>query len=129
MLNTDKSFFMVFKSCRSNSTDSQELQIYSNDIDLVQIIGNFTIKRTYEFKYLGLILDETLKFDKHIDYVIKKTSSASGILWKMRHQLPQKTKKLIFQTALETHLLYMFGIRGSAPITSSSGCKSFKIGH
>lgn len=114
ILNTDKTFFMVFKSCKLKTDDPQEIVVRSLVTDSVQIDGDFVLKRTDEFKYLGLILDESLKFDRHIAYVAGKTSSASGILWKLRHQLPQHIKKLIYQTLLETHLLYMLTVWGCA---------------
>ena len=35
-----------------------------------------------DFKYLGLILDNYLCFDKHIDYVVGKTTMKLGVLYK-----------------------------------------------
>ena len=32
-------------------------------------VGNKLIRRTHATKYLGLIVDDTLKWDLHIDYI------------------------------------------------------------
>ena len=37
------------------------------------------INRTYVAKYLGLVIDEKLKFDVHVKHVCKKLSQLSGI--------------------------------------------------
>jgi len=56
-INFDKTEFMVFLKEHDHS-------IKLDDLQTVQLNGN-TIKRVYTFKYLGIILDPSLTYNKH----------------------------------------------------------------
>lgn len=47
-------------------------------------LNGVAIKRSYSFKYLGVVLDQTLSFNEHIDYVKKKVSKFTGMLSRVR---------------------------------------------
>lgn len=79
ILNSQKSYFMIFKSGNCQSPEVDEIVIDSLN-SYGTLCFNHTIKRVNEFKYLGLILDEKLRFDSHIQDIISKTSSAAGVL-------------------------------------------------
>jgi len=102
-LNFEKTNFMIFHS--------PFMKI--KDCDLINI-GNSAIKRVECMKYLGLLLDEHLKWDRHCGALESKLASISGILWKLKSKLPQVTKKLIYHTLFESHLNYMSIIYGTA---------------
>ena len=40
-------------------------------------------------KYLGVYLDDRLSWCRHIDYIVTKMSSATGVLYKLRRYIPQ----------------------------------------
>ena len=71
-LNVGKTKFMVF--CMRNKVVSYP--------DL-QINGN-TIERVKQFNFLGLILYESLSWDKHINHISLKVSKAIGILYRLK---------------------------------------------
>ena len=50
-------------------------------------INNETIKRRIEVKSLGVILDENLNWNSHINAVKSKISKNLGLLYKPRHYL------------------------------------------
>ena len=66
-LNTSKTSFMLF-SPKKMSINKFSLNIRGERIN-----------RTYVAKYLGLLIDEKLKFDVHIKHVCKKLSQTCGI--------------------------------------------------
>lgn len=114
VLNDTKTFYMIFNSLRSKITEDDIITIKEEETDVFKLAGIYTIKRTNNFKYLGLILDESLNFVEHIKHIEQKASSASGILWKLRHQFPQSIKKRIYQSLFESHLTYMIIVWGNA---------------
>jgi len=58
-------------------------------------LNNFAISQCSSVKYLGVTLDATLKFDNQISNIENKLSRAVGILYKIRHNMPQKTLKML----------------------------------
>ena len=48
------------------------------------------------FKYLGVILDNHLCFDKHIDYVVEKRTTRLGFLYKTRWLFDLETAKMLY---------------------------------
>ena len=42
------------------------------------------IDNVQEFKYLGIILDPHRLFDRHIDYIVDKSTTKLGLLYKTR---------------------------------------------
>ena len=49
-----------------------------------------------EDKFLGVIIDNKLKFDSHIDLVSKKISKSLGIIFRLRECLPQNKLKSLY---------------------------------
>jgi hypothetical protein len=86
-----------------------------NDKNLQSIIiNNTSIERVFEVRYLGLYIDHKLKWNRHINHIQTKISMATGILHKLKHRIPTNTKKLLYQTLIETHLSYLTTIWGTA---------------
>ena len=57
-----------------------------------------------EFKYRGIILDKYLCFDKHIDYIIDKSTTKLGMLYKTRWLFDLLTAKKLYCTLITTPL-------------------------
>ena len=56
------------------------------------------------FKYLGLILDKNLCFDMHIDYVVEKSTTKLGVLYKTRWLFDLPTAKMLYNALITQHL-------------------------
>ena len=55
----------------------------------------------YEAKYLGVVIDPELKFDKHIDYIAEKISKSIGILFKLKKlKIPMQILKQIYYSLI-----------------------------
>ena len=81
-LNKDKTEYMVAGS-------RQRVSKIENDPDVK--LGNCNIKRVRETKTLGVIIDDQLKWNSHIDNVITKVSKAIGMIRQMKAFVPQST--------------------------------------
>jgi hypothetical protein len=103
-LNKDKTNFIIFHNPQMKVVKPDQIFINS---DLI-------IKRVESIKYLGLIMDENLKWNFHYENLERKLASTAGILWKLRNKLPVKTKKLIYNSLFETHINYLATIHGTA---------------
>lgn len=103
-LNKAKTFYMI--------VHSPYMKI--NDNDSIVVRDGFSINRHRNAKYLGLYIDDNLKWDIHGQQLESKLSSTVGILWKLRNRLPIHVKKTIYHTLCETHISYMSMIWGTA---------------
>jgi hypothetical protein len=58
------------------------------------------------FNYLGIVLDENLKWKKHTELVGKKISKSSGILCKLKNYLPMDILLNIYNSLVLSYLTY-----------------------
>ena len=69
-------------------------------------IDNQVIERVNQVKYLGMILDENLNFNAHIDYTIKKASSRLGAVRRARKFLDISTSLVLYKSLVLPYLDY-----------------------
>lgn len=69
-------------------------------------INNNTIERCFQIKYLGLILDCDLKFDKHITSVCNKISKNIGVFYKLRPYVSTKTLVCLYYSFVYPFIIY-----------------------
>jgi hypothetical protein len=111
ILNVNKTNFIIFHSAYLTINDPNEIQIQNATTN-----GNsqFCIKRKNKIKYLGLMMDENLKWESHVSHVESKLASSAGALWKLKHHLSTNVKKRIYTSLFESHLLYLLPVWGSS---------------
>ena len=66
--------------------------------DLVIEISNTRLERVNKFKCLGVLLDNTLSWKDHVEYIGNKISSRLGILRRARKVLPKPTCQMLYNT-------------------------------
>ena len=81
-------------------------------------MGGHLLDRVKETKYLGIILNENLKWNSHINSVKKKISRGSYILSKIRHYVDIQTLKMLYYSLIHPHLNYCITSWGGAPPTT-----------
>ena len=75
--------------------------------------GGLPIAVNSNVKYLGLWIDENLKFDIHLKFVERKIACAVGILNKLKCYFPKETLLQLYHALIYPHLLYAIPIWGS----------------
>ena len=60
------------------------------------VMGDHNLERMTNTKFLGVILQENLKWDKHIQFVADKVNKISGLLYLTRHKLSFNAMKHIY---------------------------------
>ena len=102
VINQEKTHYMVFHRARIK-TNSNEISIRDN-----------IIPRVSSTKFLGLIIDDQLKWLEHIQYIKNKVSKSVGILCKVQHYLDQQTLHNLYYTFVYPYLIYGVEIWGNA---------------
>ena len=69
-------------------------------------INRVNIEQVNHIKYLGVILDNKLNWQKHIDYISTKLNRTAGIIFKLRKQVPSKVLLLIYNSLGSSYLRY-----------------------
>ena len=69
-------------------------------------LNNTNLVELNEGKFLGVLIDNKLKFDSHIDFISKKISKSLGIIYRLRECLPQSKLKSLYYTFIYPYLLY-----------------------
>ena len=77
-------------------------------------IRDIKIKRVTSVKFLGLIIDDQLKWLEHIQYIKNKVSKSIGILCKVRNYPDKTTLHNLYFTFVYPYLIYGIEIWGNA---------------
>ena len=101
-LNTDKTEIIIFKN--KNKKINKKLNFR---------ISGQKIKPTNAVKYLGVILEENLSWDKHLNILNKRLGCAIGILTKLRHYVPKMLLRTVYYSLFNSHLIYGCQIWGN----------------
>jgi hypothetical protein len=64
------------------------------------------IDQVDKFKYLGIIINESLDWSDHIDYVQSKVAKRLGLLKRVKHLLPRQSRELVYKTVIQPVLEY-----------------------
>ena len=106
-LNASKSSFSVFKS------PHKKIHNIPDSIDFL----NQKIERTSSIKFLGMILDENLTFDLHINEVCNKLKSLFHVFYGIRNFLSKENIKTIYYALIYSRIKYGIAIYGQAGAT------------
>ena len=83
-----------------------------------------TIDRRNSAKFLGLIIDDKLKWHEHIQHVKHKIAGSVDILYKIRHYLNKVTLLNMYYTFVFPYLIYGVEIWGSTPLNHINPLKT-----
>ena len=108
-LNLKKTCYMIFSKSKIRLPD------FNISID------NTTIERKSEARFLGVIVDERLTWSKHISALKTKMARYLGIMYKIKGQLPEKARLLIFQSLVQSHINFCSLVWGFASKTLIEG--------
>jgi hypothetical protein len=94
-INTSKTKFILFRSSKKKKKHVVKLSINNDDI-----------KQVKSTTFLGVVIDECLSWNDHIDSVAKKIVKSAGIIAKIRHFTNLNTLKLIYYALVYPYLIY-----------------------
>ena len=109
--------WMLANKLTINATKSSALVITPGAMTATQkpkiLCDGLPIAVNSNVKYLGLWIDENLKFDIHLKLVERKIASAVGILHKFKCYFPKEILLQLYHALIYPHLLYAIPIWGS----------------
>jgi len=76
-------------------------------------INDTKIKCVKECKYIGVIIDDELKWTSHIEFVLQKLKRLLRILYKMRYKLPDLCLQNIYFAFVHPYILYGLEVYGN----------------
>ena len=101
-LNVAKTNFVIFRA-------NKKL-----DHNVTLLMNKKAIEQKDHVKYLGVLVDEKLKWNFHIPHVAKKIGRGIGILVRLRQYLNHDMLRNIYSCLIYSHLCYGIQVWGSA---------------
>jgi len=101
-LNVSKTKFILFRK-KNMPFDDHQHKLKIGD-EIIERIG-LGCKEKY-FKFVGVRFDEFLNWNFQLDHISAKISSAIFALRNVKHILPLRIRKLIYESLIKSHLEY-----------------------
>jgi hypothetical protein len=108
-LNDNKLHLSIEKTCYTVFTPSKTMVDYEFDVK----VENIQIQKVEFCKYLGIIIDENLKWSLQIESIYKKLVKYVGIFYKLRNHLPDWCLRTLYYAYVHPHILYGVEIYGN----------------
>ena len=96
-LNVSKTNYSLFSSSKTSTNCDPNLKLY---------IDGSEIQRATVVKYLGVLIDDGLKWTDHIESVYKNIIKYIGIFYKIRHKLGSKNLTNFYFATIYPHITY-----------------------
>ena len=80
-------------------------------------IGSEDVKLVSDVKYLGVQVDQELKWTNHLSIVTKKISRGIGILRYAKQYLPPTTIETMYRSLVEPYFRYCCPVWGNAGVS------------
>ena len=109
-INLSKCNFMYFKPTASRTLNSIIGPSFTPTPSLT--LNGRDIKQVSETKFLGVIIDENLSWQPHIDSVSRKLASCVGALYRVQDFVPKALHKQLYHALFESHLTYCISVWG-----------------
>ena len=77
-------------------------------------IGGQEVVRVTVVRFLGVLLDECLKFSNHVNSVACKVSRYTSIIYKLRRYLDLDSLKLVYHTMIYSNITYCISAWGAS---------------
>ena len=114
-LNVGKSKLLIFSNQKSDTQISEE-NLEDNGIKL--FMNGERLKEVEFAKYLGVLIDNKLKWTNQIDAINLKLSKGNGLLAKIRHFVPNSVIRTLYFSFINPHTDYNLLNWGMASPTS-----------
>ena len=104
-----------FKKTNFMLIESKKKKAPNITINLIgQDNSNISLEKKDYIKYLGVFIDSSLSWNKHISYTCSKIAKNTGIISRLRHYLPLLQLKQLYYTLIYPYITYAIVAWGSA---------------
>lgn len=110
-LNANKSKFLTFSILASDQPQNRGLKVHKNNCDYGHCDCP-TVEKCDTVKYLGLVVDHHLRWNEHVNSVIKKVRYITYKFYILRGILTKKSLLVVYNALVESILSYCITIWG-----------------
>ena len=82
------------------------------------ILNGIALERVEVTKFLGVLIQENLNWNKHIGQVCNKIARSTALLAKLKHYVPRYVLLIIYNSLCMSHISYALSVWGSSPACS-----------
>ena len=107
-INMSKCCYMYFNPNKRQLEEENS----QSDLHTLHLDGS-EILRVQQTKFLGVIIDEKLSWQPHIDHLLKKLACCTGTLNRIKDNIPAHLHKDLYHTLFESHLSYGITVWGN----------------
>ena len=75
-------------------------------------INGTAIVKVTSTKFLGVVIDNKLNWEPHVEYLRKKLRSMTGAICRIRHSMPGELYLKLYNSLFESHLSYGISVWG-----------------
>ena len=113
-INISKCVFMYFRPNINNKDRLTCARTQSYNRELNVFVNGKKLKLVDKTRFLGVIIDDKLNWDHHIEYLEKKMLSTIVLVKRIRKLVPESHYKSIYHSLFESHLSYGISCWGGA---------------
>lgn len=103
----DKLFKWLCANDLKLNLEKTKCMVFGEKSDVQVKINNVEKESVRQYKYLGIIIDDKLKFKENVDYICKKFGMKIGILARLRKNIDYVTCVNIYKTVTAPNLDYV----------------------
>ena len=112
-INVNKSCYIYFRHDYSNQ---ERLKSARTDVPLNQLLSlklcGKKLKQVSNVKFLGVVIDENLKWEAHIEYLQKKLKLSIVMLKRIKKFIPKEEYVKLYNSLFLPHLTYCISVWG-----------------
>ncbi len=82
------------------------------------VMNGVVVENVKSFKYLGVTIDASLKWDSHVNNICRKVCNSLGVLRRIKPFVPQKSLITIYNTMILPHFDYAITIWSNCNVSS-----------
>ena len=82
----------------------------------VLYLNGTEIHRVSSFKYIGVILDEKLTWEPHVNHICTRLNRYFGIFYHIRNKIPQQMARQLYFSTVFPHVNYAMEVYGSCAL-------------
>ena len=107
-ISAEKTVYMLFSRTKINNLNLPSLEI-----------GGKVLKKVSSYKYLGILIDEKLKFSDHCKLIRGKLNMHKSICKKVNNSMSFVASKIYYFSLIQSHLIYGLPVWGGALIVNN----------
>ena len=114
-INMEKSVHMHFRPSLNAEERLTSARVREHGSENVLKLGDQKLKKVDKIKFLGVIIDENLNWEEHVEHMIKKLNSSIVMIKCIIKFIPKSEYTKIYDALFKSHLSYCISCWGAIP--------------